>query len=351
MGRIKASYIVIGYNHARFAAEAVQSALAQEYEDMEFIFSDDFSTDGTFEKMQAAASCGDKQHRPIKILRTPKNLGLSRHLGHVFSQAAGDVFILQSADDIALPQRAAELMKIFEVDSKVKMAMSNVRLIDERGGLIKPEYAPRGVVYVEDAVTLARGGFAWIVGASEAIRREVYEAFGPPVSPACWEDYMFAFRASLLGRIVFCDQVLLEWRHHQSNMSHHADFSGGVESRRRFEEHFLKNLRSHLVYQRQHLVDLEKARSSLSAGLWCALEDILLNAKYMKHLEYAARRGAPWRFIWRLCLHARARRQKKSWLVRQVMIRLLRPCYFRSVYNGVRARLRRESNELPGSIG
>jgi len=306
---------------------------------MEFIFSDDRSTDQTYEEILAAIG-GDSLGRAIKVLRTPENYGLNRHLAFAVEQAAGEILIFQAGDDVAYPRRVSELVKIFESDSRAKMVMSNVRVIDANGCVLKATYAPVGTIYDKDPRGLARGGFPWLVGASEAIRREVFFNFGPSPYPACWEDYMLAFRASLLGHIVFCNQLLLDWRHHGSNMSHFTDFSGSSESQGRYRTQFIKNLKSHVVYLRQHMIDLRKAQAWLEPALFQELEQIVSDAKCIKQMEYAARRRASWRVMWALCLHNRVRKQNKLWILRQFVIRVFTDLYFKAVYEKIRTQIR-----------
>ena len=189
--RPKVSYILLGYQHGAFVREAALSALAQDYPDIEFIFSDDSSSDDTFAIMQEIADAGRQAGRHVVAIRTPSNFGLSRHLASICERATGEIFILQAADDIARPNRATELVKIFVANPKARMVMSNVSVIDNSGGVIRPAYAPFGTLYSADATTLIRSNFPWLVGASEAIRKEVFAEFGP------------VFFCGLLGRLRF----------------------------------------------------------------------------------------------------------------------------------------------------
>ena len=338
----KVSYILVGYQHGSFVREAAVSALAQDYSDIEFIFSDDSSDDETYEVMQQMAEAGRKAGRRVLATRTAANLGLSRHLAGLLARASGDICVLQAADDIARPNRVTELVKVFVADPKVRMVMSNVSVIDESGVVIRPAYTPAGTRYDDEVTTLVRNGFPWLVGASEAIRREVFTEFGPAFFAACWEDYVFAFRASLTGRIFFCDQVLLSWRHHQGNMSHFRDFSGSRESRDRFIRHFLKNIRARIIYLKQQLIDLEKAAAGLPAEEVQELRRLLEQGISNARLELAARSGASWKLTGMLLRKGLRAKSPVGWLVRQVAIRVFRHLYFRVVYDRLRASLQNE---------
>ncbi|MEY4819040.1 MAG: hypothetical protein RLZZ23_1813 [Verrucomicrobiota bacterium] len=343
--RPKVSYILVGYQHGAFVREAALSALAQDYPDIEFIFSDDSSSDDTYAIMQEIADAGRQAGRRVVAIRTPSNFGISRHLASLCERATGEIFILQAADDIARPNRVTELVKIFAADPKARMVMSNVSIIDNSGAVIRPVYAPAGILYSEDLITLVRNNFPWLVGASEAIRREVFTEFGAAFFAACWEDYIFAFRAALTGRILFCDQVLLSWRHHHGNMSHFRDFTGTPESRARFAGHFLKNIRARIVYRKQQLIDLEKAVGRLPVDVAQEIRRLLVAGIDEARLEHAARSGARWKLMGALLRKGIRVKSSFPWLFRQVAIRACHNLYFRVVYDRLRSLVRKESHQ------
>jgi len=343
--RPKVSYILVGYQHGAFVREAALSALAQDYPDIEFIFSDDSSSDDTYAIMQEIAEAGRQAGRGVVAIRTPSNFGLSRHLASLCERARGDIFVFQASDDIARPNRVTEIVKIFAADPKAQMVMSNVSVIDNSGGVIRPAYAPAGTIYGADMTILLRTNFPWLVGASEAIRREVFTEFGPFFFTTCWEDYAFAFRAALTGRILFCDQILLSWRHHFGNMSQYKDFSGTPESRARFAGHFLKNIRARVVYRKQQLIDLEKALGRLPIDEAQEIRRLLLAGIDEARLEHAARSGARWKLMWVLLRKGIRVKSSFPWLFRQVAIRACHKLYFRVLYDRLRSLVRKESHQ------
>lgn len=341
----RVSYILVGYQHGPFVRKAAFSALAQDYPDIEFIFSDDSSSDDTYAVMQEIAEAGRQAGQRVVASRTPSNFGLSRHLASLLARATGDIFVLQAADDISQPNRVTELVKVFIADPQVRMVMSNVSIIDNSGAVICPAYAPAGTLYSEDLTALVRNNFPWLVGASEAIRREVFTEFGPAFFAACWEDYVFAFRAALSGRIFFCDQILLSWRHHDGNMSHFRDFTGTPESRARFAGHFFKNIRARIVYRKQQLIDLEKTAGRLPVDVAQEIRRLLEAGIAEARLEHAARSGARWKLMGALLRKGIRMKSSAPWLFRQVAVRACHNLYFRVVYDRLRSLVRKESRQ------
>ncbi len=90
------SIIVPAYNAARFLREALDSLLAQTYENIEIILLDDASTDATPE---IAAEYAGR----ITCVRQLKNLGIYDNVNAGIARARGDLIATYHADDIYLP--------------------------------------------------------------------------------------------------------------------------------------------------------------------------------------------------------------------------------------------------------
>lgn len=91
----KISVLIPCYNHGRYLAEAIQSALDQDYPDLEVIVLDDGSTDET---AQVAAAFGSRIafHRQL-------NRGESVTKNRLMAMASGEYIYLLDADDVLLP--------------------------------------------------------------------------------------------------------------------------------------------------------------------------------------------------------------------------------------------------------
>src|SRR5690606_34870225 len=85
------SYIILSYNQEKYIADAISSALNQSYSNIEYIISDDCSTDHTFSIIQKACNLSKKN---IKILKNEVNVGLVNHLNNCLKYASGDLIVL-----------------------------------------------------------------------------------------------------------------------------------------------------------------------------------------------------------------------------------------------------------------
>ena len=330
------SYVVLAYMQERFIEEAVRSALGQDFPSIEFIFSDDCSSDETFSRMRAAVAAHAVPGRVISVLQPERNLGLSAHLAFAVRQARGSIIVFQAGDDVSLPGRTTALVGAFRSDPEVQMVMSNVRVIGNRGEILRPQYVPPGTEYPRDALDFLRKDFPYLIGASEAIRREVFERFGPMRSPECYEDRAFAFRAALTGRVKFVDDILLLWRHHGTNMSNFVDFDSPA-AQERFRAHFVRNLRRQIIYLRQHLIDADLLSVDFDQEKLRQIRTILRKRLAAKRLELAARSAMPWKSVCLRVRHGCRHGLGAAWSLRQLAIRIGHRLYFRILSGRVKA--------------
>lgn len=103
------SIIINNYNYESFLSQAIDSALAQTYPNLEVIVVDDGSTD---DSCDIISSYGD---RIISILK--ENGGQASAMNAGFSASKGDIICLLDSDDLFLPQKVSTVVNLF-VDSE-----------------------------------------------------------------------------------------------------------------------------------------------------------------------------------------------------------------------------------------
>jgi len=116
-------------NGARFLPPAVDSLLAQTYEDFELIISDNASTD------QTEAICREYAAKDprVRYHRSNQNVGLANNYNYLFIRARGEYFKWAAADDMHEPTYVARCMDVLERDPAVMLAYAKARFIDENG--------------------------------------------------------------------------------------------------------------------------------------------------------------------------------------------------------------------------
>lgn len=108
MERELISVILPAYNAERFIQEAINSILAQTYKNFELIVLNDGSTDRTEEII---LSYNDPR---IRYIKNEKNLKLIKTLNKGIDLAHGEYIARMDADDISLPTRFEEELKLFK---------------------------------------------------------------------------------------------------------------------------------------------------------------------------------------------------------------------------------------------
>ena len=121
------SVVMPVYNGERFLEETIESVLAQTHRYFEFLILDDGSTDGT-----DAIVARFKDSR-IKLVRNPRNLGLTSTLNRGLSLAHFELIARHDADDISHPERLAKQIGFFIEHPEVVLVGTQAEIVDEQG--------------------------------------------------------------------------------------------------------------------------------------------------------------------------------------------------------------------------
>jgi glycosyltransferase involved in cell wall biosynthesis len=99
------SVIIPTYNRAWVLKEAIDSVLAQDFEDFELIVVDDGSTDNTLQIL-------DAYHRDLMVIRQP-NKGVSAARNRGIAAAGGGLIAFLDSDDLWLPRKLSKQVDFF----------------------------------------------------------------------------------------------------------------------------------------------------------------------------------------------------------------------------------------------
>ncbi|WP_170000229.1 glycosyltransferase [Campylobacter sp. RM9328] len=123
---MKISVIMPVYNAEKYLDEAIQSILNQTYKDCEFIIINDGSTDDSLSIIERYK----KQDERI-VLIDRENRGIVASLNEGIQIAKGKYIARMDADDISLPTRFEEQLKIMENDKNIVVCGSWVNIFGE----------------------------------------------------------------------------------------------------------------------------------------------------------------------------------------------------------------------------
>lgn len=136
----KISIIMGVYNCELTLEESIDSIINQTYQNWHFIICDDCSKDKSYSILKKY-----KKKYPDKftILKNKKNMGLNYTLNKCLEKSDGEFIARQDGDDISLPTRFEEEIKILK-DSEYALVSSSMICFDENGdfGIIKHPEIP-----------------------------------------------------------------------------------------------------------------------------------------------------------------------------------------------------------------
>jgi glycosyltransferase involved in cell wall biosynthesis len=206
MNEPEISVVMSVYNDLQYLPGSIETILAQERADFEFIIIDDGSTDGSTHLVDQYASSDPR----IRFIRQ-ENRGLTRALIRGCQEAKGRFIARQDADDQSLPSRLAKLSNMLRNDSSLAFVSSWAEMIGPAGETLLVHERPAS----PDAAThqVLYEGIGPPGHGSVMFRREMYEKVGgyrPEFYYA--QDSELWLRMGRVGRLAYAQEVLYRYR-------------------------------------------------------------------------------------------------------------------------------------------
>jgi glycosyltransferase involved in cell wall biosynthesis len=217
------------YNGEQFLEEALESILGQTFTDFSLVVSDNASTDGTMEILEAHAARDDR----LVILRSETNRGSAWNFNRVFAGCATPFFKWAAADDMLAPTCVERCLEVLTASPpSVVLAFPRTTVIDDNGeplGELVDSLAMRA-----DAPVHARlkrvvakvmwGNVIFAVIRSDGLRRTRLHGAYPS------SDHVLLAELALVGSFVEVPEPLFQRRWH-AGMSRRANASLAEASR------------------------------------------------------------------------------------------------------------------------
>ena len=212
----KLSYVLLSHNREKYVRAAVESAFAQDYEgELEYIFSDDCSSDRTFEIIKECVAAY-KGNRRVVVTQPPSNLKTAGNFNHAVSLAQGDWIIRADDDDISAIDRCSVIGKVVSSipDCTYVATESSYYFQDEEeAAAVGTSRIPcaQGMSAREiDIRTMSPGQCSFLSPeySFKAWNIACFRTFGDiPEEAYLADDYILYFRASVLGKGVLVDNA------------------------------------------------------------------------------------------------------------------------------------------------
>ncbi|WP_293997904.1 glycosyltransferase family 2 protein [Sphaerotilus sp.] len=208
--------VFLAYQQIQWVRASAEACLAQRGGPYEILLSDDHSTDGTFEALQAVAAAYRGPHQ-VSVRQSATNLGIGQHYNDLVRLARGELLVTMAADDFSTPDRVERLLAAWEsTGRRADLVASHVLDMDPQGQL-------HGVLRVDDLgqwTSLAQWAEKrpYIIGATHAFTRRLMEQVGPLDPQVFYEDQIMVFRAIAMGGAVTVDAPLVHYRRGGTSM-------------------------------------------------------------------------------------------------------------------------------------
>lgn len=202
----KVSIVIPVYNGSNYLKEAIDSALAQTYKNIEIVVVNDGSTDdGATRKI--AESYGDK----IKYYEK-ENGGAASALNYGISKMTGDYMSWLSHDDLYYPNKVERQMKELEKYDDNTILYSNFDYIDMQGRKFDTVIYDHKMLKKKPDYAVLRG---CIGGITLLIPKHILDEMGPfRLDLRCVQDYEMWFRMLGKYKFVHMEDVLTMTRIH-----------------------------------------------------------------------------------------------------------------------------------------
>ncbi len=217
------SVVMSVYNGEKYAPEAVESILAQTFDDFEFILIDDGSTDRSKSLLEGYA----KRDERIRLVSRP-NKGLTKTLNEGLGLARGEFVARMDADDVALPTRFEKQVAFLRGKPQCVCVGSRVLRIDPYGSPLSE--SDHKLTHEEIDRQLMEEGLGWAITHPVAMMRRdaVATVGGYREQFRTSQDLDLWLRLAEVGQLANLPEVLLKYRYHPESVG----FTNFEEQRR-----------------------------------------------------------------------------------------------------------------------
>lgn len=194
------SVVMPVHNALPYLDAAVESILTQTFADFEFVILDDASTDGSTEQLRDWA----RRDSRIRLIEEATNLGPALSSERVARAARAPIVARMDADDLSLPKRLEQQLKVLDEHPEVGVVGGLYDIIDADGRRIRT---------AEKWRLLQPGSIPPFGNGPMLYRRSLFEAVGG-YRKECefWEDHDLILRMSAVTPIMILPYAVYQVR-------------------------------------------------------------------------------------------------------------------------------------------
>jgi glycosyltransferase involved in cell wall biosynthesis len=248
----KVSVLIPSYNAAKFLPEALESVLAQDFEDYELLILDDASSDNTRDLLEKYAAIDDR----VQIQVHPQRLGMVSNWNECLNRARGEYVKFVFCDDkLSHPGALRAFVGSLDANESVVLAASARSIIDEdsRAICLFDHLGPTGVYKGSDVIIRCLETPQNLIGEPTAVifrRRDGFRGFNPRYKQ--FVDLEMWFFLLERGDLAYITTPLCSFRRHSRQQTEQNRISGvGDEEQLTIFVDWLEKNEALPVYQRK----------------------------------------------------------------------------------------------------
>lgn len=268
------SVITPAFNREKYIKETVDSVLAQEGVDFEYIVVDDGSTDGTYEILKEYSEQGK-----IQLVSHPErqNRGQSASLNIGLSLAKGNFIAILDSDDLFKPGKLKKQVQFLESNPDVGLVYGNGDAVDEEGNYIYTIH-PAEHIETNDPNRVLLDCY-FLLPQNSLVRREIYEKVGRfDEGYRAAQDHDMLVRIAEVSKLAYIQDNFFSYRRHNDSIS-----SKGKELRWRTGFSILEKARGRYPYKKS---TVQKRKAVLNFRLG---QSFINDGKFFKAFYYFVR--------------------------------------------------------------
>ena len=121
------------FNGENYLEKAIEAVLAQTFDNLELVISDNASTDGTPDICRRYVHMDSR----VRYLRNESNVGAALNYNYAFRHSRGEYFKWAAHDDIILPTFLERCIEILDASPEVVLCFSRATIISADGNTIE----------------------------------------------------------------------------------------------------------------------------------------------------------------------------------------------------------------------
>lgn len=221
-GRPRISIGLPVFNGEKYLEQALNSILAQTYQDFELIISDNASTDKTPLICRAYAARDNRIH----YYRNSENIGVAANFNRVFQMSSSEYFKWAACDDIHAPDFLEKCVNALDKNPSVVLCHSKTSRIDDRGELAGNYYfklridSPKPHERFGDLICMDNEAWVLIYGLMRSDMLRKTQLMGSYIGA----DRNLLAEIGLIGRFYEIPEYLFSRREYSQSYTDKVDF-------------------------------------------------------------------------------------------------------------------------------